>query len=169
MGRIRIKKAAAKESWVRDLPYSRMVYPDTWFDRVKYIFWHLYTPHHSIFRDLALTLGLVHHEGRQHYLLGTVAPHLSIREFTEMLIGRGYANHFVAWEDEGEIVSLRRTDGFAWQYHVRVFEDREVRAHYEYSPECYPISHMKAEHMQDRREYFLDLLGDSILPADEGK
>lgn len=159
------KKSAAKPAWVKELPYSRMEYPEGAWNKAKYIFWRIYTPCHSVVRDVALVLGVVEHDGRQPYLLGTIAPHLSIREFADILIEKGYGNHFVAWEDEGQVISMRRTDGFQWQYHLRVFEDREVRAHYEYTPECYPIAHMKAEHMQDRHQYFFNLLGDTIERA----
>ncbi|HTR19134.1 MAG TPA: hypothetical protein VMH91_04140 [Candidatus Paceibacterota bacterium] len=149
--------------WYDSLPASAMVYPEQLWDRVKYLFWTFYTPYHPLVRDTALRLRVVRHEGRQDFLIGTIAPHLSIPEFISHLLGKGYGNHFVAWKDDGEVVSLRYTDGFAYQYHVRVFEDREVRAHYEYTPECYPISHIMETDMEARREEFLSLLGDTIV------
>jgi hypothetical protein len=91
-----------------------------------------------------------------------VAPHLTIEAFVLQLIEKGYGNHFVAWKDEGEVASLRYVENFVWQYHIRIFEDREVRTHYEYTPECRPISHLKGRAQQERREDFLKMLGDSI-------
>jgi hypothetical protein len=152
-----------EEAWLRNLPYSAMVYPESLWDRSKYVFWRLYTPYHPFVRDMALALGIVWHEGRQDFLLGTIAPHLSVKEFISHLLHHGYGNHFVAWKDDGEIVSLRYVENFATQYHIRVFKDREVRAHYEYTPECYPISHMREVNMEPRRDEFLKLLGDTII------
>lgn len=153
-----------EKKWFSSLPPSRVEYPATLPNRLKYAFWRLYTPYHPFVRDLVLALGLVRHEGRQNYILGMVVPHLTLKEFTSFLIAQGYGNHFVAWEDDGEIVSLRYVKDFVHQYHVRVFHDREVRAHYEYTPECYPILHIMEEDMQARREEFLMLLGNTIVP-----
>ena len=77
---------------------------------------------------------------------------------------KGYGNHFVAWREKGEVVSLRYTTDFAYQYHLRVFEDGEVRGHFEYTPECYPISHMKMVGLEDRRHIFFEHLEDKIVP-----
>lgn len=97
--------------------------------------------------------------------MGTIAPHESITSVIEYLIEHGYANHFVAWKDEGEVVSLRYVENFKYQYHVRIFEDGEVRAHYEYTPECHPVHHYNAVGFEDRRDEFLSLLGDRITQA----
>ncbi len=147
----------------RDLPYSAMIYPRSLRDRAKYVFWRVYTPYHPFVRDTALALGVVRHEGRQHFLLGKVAPHISIQEFVERLVAQGFGNHFVAWEDEGELVSLRYVEDFKCQYHLRVFKDGEVRAHYEYTPECYPILHLREVGIEARRDDFLRMLGDTIM------
>jgi hypothetical protein len=151
------------EAWLRNLPYSGMVYPDAWWDRVKYFLWRIYTPLHPYVRDTALVFGVVYHQGRQDFVLGRVAPHLSVKEFISHVVDKGYGNHFAAWKDEGEVVSLRYVENFACQYHLRVFADREVRAHYEYTPECYPISHMREIDMEPRRDEFLRMLGDTII------
>ena len=163
------KSHMLEESWLHRIPHSRMVYPDTLLDKTKYIFWRFYTPYHHIVRNKAQRLGFsaiyfAKHDrtDRQNYLLGVVAPHLSIEEFVLALIERGFGNHFVAWKDDGEIVSLRYVEDFTCQYHVRVFHDREVRAHYEYTPESRPVSHIKARGQEERREEFLRMFGDII-------
>jgi hypothetical protein len=160
------KKLPAEYAWIQDLPYSGMVYPDSLFSKLKYAFWRVYAPYHPFVRDLALKLGIVHHRGRQEWLIGTVAPHLSIREFVSNLLQQGFGNHFIAWKDDGELISLRHTDSFAYQYHLRVFEDREVRAHYEYTPEYHPVLHLKEYHIEPRREYFLNILKDTVVVAE---
>lgn len=142
-----------------------MAEPDRIADHLKYSFWTFYTPFHPYVRDFAIKIKLVEHAGRQNFLLGTIAPHLSIKEFIQSLVDKGFGNHFIAWNDDGEIASLRRVDNFEYQYHIRIFEDREVRAHYEFTPECYPIAHLNEENMLPRREEFLEILGDTIVPS----
>ncbi len=151
------------KAWARTLPSSKMIYPESFLDRIKYVFWRFYTPHHVFFRDALLSLGVVAHEGRQNFLIGKIAPHLSIKEFVSFLVEHGYGNHFVAWEDEGEVVSLRYVKDFVHQYHMRVFEDGEVRGHYEYTPESHPFLHLNDVHMEDYRGEFISLLGDRII------
>jgi hypothetical protein len=163
---------SAHTSVQKNLPASRMIYPNTILDRAKYLFWRCYTPFHPFFRDLAIATGLVSLERkiarwgrRQDFLLGSIAPQETLRGVVEHLIANGYANHFVAWEDDGEVVSLRYVENFRYQYHIRIFEDGEIRAHYEHTPECCPFRHFKAFGLEERREEFLKLLGDKITPV----
>ncbi len=153
-----------RRALVEKLPQSRMVYPDSLLHRVKYYFWYYYTPYHPTVRDSVIALSLIKNRGRQPFLLGTIAPRLSIEEFVAFLVEHGFGYHRVAWEDDGEVVSLRRVQDFEFQYHLRIFEDREVRGHYEYTPECYPLWHLWDVGREDRREEFLSLLGKRIIP-----
>lgn len=152
------------------IPYSRMVFPQPFFHKLKYIFWRVYTPFHPFFRDTALRLGVVSAKAkatrwgsRQKFLLGHLAPQETFESISAYLVDRGYGNHFVAWEDDGEVVSLRHAADFATQYHIRIFTDGEVRAHFEYTPECHPFKHYHAVGFEPRRDYFLELLGDKII------
>jgi hypothetical protein len=158
------------QQWIKTLPASSMVYPDTFKDRLKYITWRLYTPLHPLVRDASVALGIMNHvdkypRGRQPYMLGTIAPGVTMQEFISHMISQGFGNHFVAWKDSGQVVSLRYLDGFKYQYHLRVFEDGEVRGHYEFTPECHPILHMRDDSMEERRAEFLKFLGDWIVIA----
>lgn len=151
------------EQWVKNLPSSRMVFPNEMVNRIKYFAWRVYTPLHPYFRDALLGLRILHHQGRQDFLLGRIAPGQTLREFVSHCIERGYGNHFVAWHDEGEVVSLRYVDDFAYQYHLRIFRDGEVRGHFEYTPEYRPIAHMRDVGCEDRRHIFYEHLGDRIV------
>lgn len=155
-------------SWIEKLPPSKMVYPEQFVHRIKYYLWRLFTPYHPTFRDGAIALRIVRNHGRQAYLLGTIANDQSVEEFVSFLVGKGYAHHRVAWTDEGEVVSLRLVTNFMYQYHIRVFEDGEVRGHYEYTPECYPLLHMWDIGREERREEFLGQFGDTIIPSTSG-
>ena len=149
--------------WEKSLPSSTMIYPSSIQDRLKYHLWKLYTPFHPRVRDLALTLKIVSHSGRQNYLIGKISPGQTIKNIVDLFIAHGYGNHFIAWKDEGELVSLRRVVDFKYQYHIRIFADGEIRGHYEYTPECYPFLHLKAVDQIDRREEFLRILRGKII------
>ncbi|OYV84015.1 MAG: hypothetical protein B7X04_01230 [Parcubacteria group bacterium 21-54-25] len=144
-----------------------MVYPNTHLDRAKYLFWRAATPIHPSIRDVLTTLGIFRYSGRQPFLLGHVAPHTTLKEFIRHLIKRGYGNHFVAWHDSDELVSLRIADGFRRQYHLRVFGDGAVHGHYEYTPEAHPFLHLNQIGFEDRRDFFLAQCGELIVPATE--
>jgi hypothetical protein len=153
------------EKWIKELPRSRIAYPSGGSDRLKYWIWRFYTPLHPVVRDASTRLGIITHEGRQDYLLGSLAPKRSLRDFISFLISRGFGNHFIAWKDQGELVSLRRTVGFRYQYHVRIFTDGEVRCHYEYTPEYRPLRHMIQVGFEDRTAEFRELAQDWIVPT----
>lgn len=139
-----------------------MAYPSTKRDRLKYWFWKMYTPFHKPVRNTSLALGLVKHEGRQDFLLGTLDPGRSVRDFVSFLIAHGFGNHFIAWKEEDELVSLRRAVGFTHQYHIRIFTDGEVRCHFEYTPECHPLLHLREIGIEDRTNEFKNLVQDWI-------
>ena len=151
--------------WKHRLPYARMVFPPETWNRVKYVFWRCYTPFHPLVRDTALALGVVRHDERQDYLLGTIADGQDLEDFVNHCLSLGYGNHFIAWRDKDEVLGLRLVENFTYQYHIRVFTDGEVRGHYEFTPECYPILHMKKIGQEDRRHVFYEHLGKRIVPS----
>src|SRR3989344_7502176 len=157
----------------KTLPHSRMVYPERPAHLIKYHFWRVYTPLHPFVRDLALALRIVKFESRsERFPLGTVAPHSSVEKLVHYLVSRGYAYHRVAWEDNGELVGMRRVENFLYQYHIRIYEDGEVRGHYEFTPEAYPILHLNRIGQEARREEFLELLKARFIeynPADRAQ
>lgn len=144
---------------------SVLPYPEGAWERTKYYFWRLITPGYTFGRDLLLSSGFIHHEGRQNYLFGHLRPDRKLEDFLKHIAGHGFGNHFIAWTDDGEVASLRLLDGFKWQYHLRVFSDGEVRGHYEHTPEAHPIRHLKEVGMKPDFETFLRFLGDWIIPA----
>jgi hypothetical protein len=158
-----------QQKWIKDLPRSKISYPTRLRDRAKYVFWRTYTPFHPLLRGTARVLGVDTEsfvetdEGRQNYLLGNIAPDTSLREFVDHLVSQGFANHFVAWKDNNELVSLRRVENFTHQYHIRIFKDGEVRGHYEFTPECYPFRHLRARGQEHRPEEFKKLFGDRVI------
>lgn len=148
------------------IPDSVLPYPKGFWNRTKYIFWKLISPGYEWGRDTLLRLGIIHHEGRQNFLIGTLAPRVKIEDLLAYLIDvQGFANNFIAWTDDGEVLSLRRLENFEWQYHLRIFSDGEVRGHYEYTPEAHPAWHSMEVRWEPRYEEFRRFLGDWIVPA----
>ncbi len=163
---------AKREAWIDALPASRVQKPKKVKEQAKYFLWRAISPVHPRMRRAAEAMGLkserfVQHEkpGRQKFLIGTLSPGKSVRELVHHLVAQGYGNHFLAWRDESQVVSLRLVESFTNQYHLRIFEDGEVRGHYEHTPESYPIKHLFAEGQIDTRDVFLAHLGNFITPA----
>jgi len=153
-----------------------MVYPTALHDQFKYWFWRLYTPLHPFVRNASYRLGIgtflmkqvvpeIRHEGRQDFLLGTLDPSRSVHEFVSFLIGQGFGNHFIAWRDTDELVSLRRTVDFKHQYHIRIFKDGEVRGHFEFTPEYHPVLHLVRIGFEEKTAEFKTLVQDWLIPV----
>ena len=147
----------------RTIPDSVLPYPRGLWNKLKYRFWKAFYPFHNSARNFLLALGILSHQGRQEYLFGTLAAGKSVEEFLKYLEKHGFGNHFIAWEDDGEVISLRRLEGFESQYHVRIFKDGEIRGHYEFTPECYPIMHFRAVGQEERRKDFEIFFGDWVV------
>ncbi len=146
-------------AYAAGLPISKMIYPDQLINRLKYYIFKIYNPMHPFWRDLLLMLGLIRHTvDRQDYLLGTLREDRKVEDLLAYLVQKGFGNHFIAWVDEGEISSLRLLENFEYQYHIRIFKDGQIRGHYEYTPECHPIHHLKEKDMRDGRELFSQIL-----------
>lgn len=153
-----------------------MIYPAGSRDKMKYWFWVLYTPLHPLLRAVLYRTGIARilarrvvpemaGTGRQDFLIGTIRPEYSIQELVAYLVSQGFGNHFIAWRDADEVVSLRRTVDFKNQYHIRIFTDGEVRGHYEYTPEYRTLLHLIRIGFENRLSEFNELLEDWIIPA----
>ena len=141
------------------IPDSVLPYPEGFFDRLKYFAWKAISPGYEFGRNVLLKLHFIHHEGRQHFVIGKMASGVTLQAFLKYLHSQGFANHFIAWKDDGQIVSVRKLVNFDWQYHLRIFNDGEVRGHYECTPEAHPQRHLKEIGLEARREDFLKILG----------
>lgn len=114
----------------------------TFWEHCEKIFWRLITPIFPFLRDTALTLGIVKHKGRQACHIGWLRPGKDPQTFKDYLITQGFEECTIAWIDEGEMFNLRRRRSFKYQFHVRLFTDREVCVHDELTPEYSPLDHL---------------------------
>jgi hypothetical protein len=152
-----------EEAFKGRIPDSVLPFPDGFIDRFKYIAWRTVISRGFEWgRDLLLRFGFVTHEGRQDYVIGKLAPGVTVAQFLHYLETQRFGNHFVAWIDKDQVISLRRLDGFKRQYHLRVFKDGEVRGHYEWTPEAHPKWHLQEVGMEERRDDFARFLGDWV-------
>ncbi len=105
-----------------------------------------------------------HENGRQPYHIGWLAPGKTLKEL-EMHLHEtwGFGNHFVAWADNGQVLSWRKLEDFDHQYHIRVFKDGEIRGHHEYTPESKPIKHFAEIEEESRTDDFKKFLEGFIV------
>lgn len=112
--------------------------------------------------------GLGFHSSRQNFLIGKLRDdsRATLGEIETRLRQAGFENAIIAWKDPGQILSLRKFDGRDHQFHIRVFNDGEVRIHRELSTEAHPLGHAIEADLVSGEDYFLPLLRDLITERD---
>jgi len=112
-------------------------------------------------RKVLQALGM--HKVRKPYLLGFIdSSKYSLADLENHLKSVGFEKAKLAWKEPGEVQSVRRVDGLKFPWHVRVFDDGEVRGHYEYSAEKHPVRHLQGKVYHDDKKFLLSLLGDYV-------
>jgi hypothetical protein len=109
-------------------------------------------------RDLFLFLRLAKHGGRQEYSIGFLKKRVNLRNHLEK---NGFENSYYSWIDDGEFLSMRKVEK-EFQYHIRLFDDMELRGHYEYVPDGFPIKHLREDCFKQKKKYFSFLLKDHL-------
>ena len=107
------------------------------------------------------------HKFRQRFLIGHLNANFNKENLEKMLYEQGFENAIIAWCDPGEVLSMRKINDEIYQYHIRLFIDGEIRAHYEYSPEAKPIDHIRETFFKPETEFFKDLLGGYLISGKE--
>lgn len=133
--------------------------------RIKNFIWHkIYFVFPRVQRALLRSHVVWHDKGRQHFHIGWLAPHKSLKDLENHLHKKwGFGNHFVAWTDDGQVLSWRKLVDFDHQYHIRVFSDGEIRGHYEYTPESKPIAHFTEVDEEAKRKEFHKFLDGYVV------
>lgn len=135
----------------------------TTIQKLKQKFWRAIYPTFKKAEHLFLPF---HEKRRQPYHIGWLHPNKTLPQLKRHLSSRwGFGNHFIAWEDTGQVLSWRKLESFEEQYHLRVFSDGEIRGHYEYTPEYDPVRHFFAYQFQfmPKRHNFLQYLEGYIV------
>ena len=102
------------------------------------------------------------HNFRQRYAIGQLRNQRTKEHLSAFLLSEGYEKAILAWKDPGEVLSMRKIDLHQFQFHIRLFSDGEVRAHYEYAPEVHPWKHFVEVGFEPRREHFIAFLKDFL-------
>ncbi len=132
----------------------------SFLDRIKQKTWHYLYKFFPLVQSYFVRF---HEKGRQRYHIGWLAEGKTLEDLKLHLHHMwGFGNHFVAWPDEGQVLSWRKLADFQDQYHIRVFEDGEIRGHYESTPEAHPIAHFDERGETFRKEDFLKFLGEYV-------
>jgi hypothetical protein len=127
----------------------------------KQRFWNILYPVFPVLEHLVVPL---HDKKRQKYHLGWLSPDKSLADLKRHLSTKWqFGNHFVAWEDTDQILSWRKIVSFNEQYHLRVYNDGEIRGHFELTPEGAPLKHFWGKGEKDRKKDFLNFLGSCVV------
>ena len=125
--------------------------------RIKRGFWNILYP---VFPHVERIFLFAHKRKRQPFHIGWLAPGKTLTKMKDHLAQKyQFGNHFVAWEDAGQVLSWRKLEGFTYQYHLRIFEDGEIRGHYELTPEAAPVAHFFEKGEIARTRDFVLFLG----------
>lgn len=137
-------------------------------ERSERILWHFVTPVFPAIVNTLLKLHIIKHNCRQPFLIGKLIEGKTMGDLKEYLSANfGFGNHFIAWNDQGQLFSWRKRVNFEEQYHLRGFADGELRGHYEETPEAHPLKHILEHGETDRRDDFLNFMKGWIIPATE--
>lgn len=109
------------------------------------------------------------HKTRQKYHVGYLAPQYKADDLKKNLLEKDFENAILTWRDPSEILNMRKIDAEIYQYHLRIFEDGEIRGHYEYSSEGNPWGHIVETCFEPRLDYFKELLGKIIAEKSPGE
>lgn len=115
-----------------------------------------------LFPRLERTFSFLRSDVRQAFLLGHLRQSADVLQ--AHLCAHGFEDMLFAWVDDGQVASLRKRDG-DFQYHLRIFDDGEVRGHYEYAPDVAPIKHVLRVAREERFTDFIRFCGECIRPA----
>jgi hypothetical protein len=130
------------------------------FQKFKQRVWYIIYP---IFPRVEHLFLFIHGNKRQRFHVGWLAPHHTVAGLKTHLSNKwGFGNHFIAWEDDKQILSWRKLDSFKKQYHLRLYSDGEIRGHYELTPEAAPIAHLHKTEQTPRTKDFLEFLGSFV-------
>jgi hypothetical protein len=118
-------------------------------------------------RDALIFCRIIHHSGRQQYLVGKLASNKTANDFVNHMQSLGFHKYKIAWKDDGEILSLRKLASFDFCYHIRLFEDGEIRGHYERTVESNFWHHFFEVGMEQREREFREFLGELLEVSHE--
>ena len=129
---------------------------------LRQILWYPIKPVFPLLRNIFVRVGLVTppDNGRHRFPFGFLKDGFSATEFRVLLKGRGFYIQPMAFIDPDQKLSLRKLDqeNPHFQYHLRLYEDGEIRGHYEKTPEDHPLDHLREIGFEPKHPDFLKML-----------
>ncbi len=122
-------------------------------------------PLFPVLQSVVFALGLDRNpKEREAFLLGRLKDGVSLAQAREHLLRHGFFDNPVAYTDPGQVLSLRRLSDEHpdHQYHIRIFNDGEVRGHYEFTPEDKPWKHLHNVGLEAQREKYIPWVQDIL-------
>lgn len=132
------------------------------WETIKNIFWGALEPLFPTLRDIWIWCGFMTPPPRQNFHYGYVKKDIRISDVRELLNKNGFSHDYIAWVDPGEVLNMRKVVDIIFQYHVRLFNDGEVRAHHEYTGESHCFKHLFEKGMTKGEDYLYPLLKDVL-------
>jgi hypothetical protein len=129
--------------------------------------WKRLTPLFPFLRTKFGFLRYLRYKGRETYPIGYIKKDLTLAKLESELRTQGFERYCVAWIDQGEVLGMRKSEGFEMQYHVRIFNDGEVRGHFELTPEYRAFKHFFDIGKIARTEDFITMIGHLLEPNSE--
>lgn len=103
--------------------------------------WGVLTPIFPFLRSKFFFLRYLRYIGRENYLIGYIRKDLTLNALEKELKKLGFIRYYVAWIDQGEVLGVRKSVAFEKQYHLRIFDNGEIRGHFELTPEYRAFRH----------------------------
>lgn len=100
---------------------------------------------------------------RQPFLIGRLHGDATAERVITHLKYAGFDHTTLAWQDHGQIASLRKFIDPERQCHIRIFTDGEIRGHIEYAPETRPFAHLLEHHFVPIEETLLTPLQNFLI------
>lgn len=104
-------------------------------------------------------LRTLRYKGREDYIIWNLCDSISIAEAKTALEKLWFQEYAVAWIDIWEVLGMRKNDWFEYQYHIRLFNDGEVRWHYELTPEYARFRHFFDFYKIEKKSDFIGMIG----------
>lgn len=120
-------------------------------------------PFFPFFQWLTIKLGTVKAPNKRgEFLVGKLREGIVHKKAQEVLEQHGFFINRIAYTEPGQVLSMRRlsTKNPEWQYHVRIFDDGEIRGHCEVTPSDHPIDHLNLSTMEHRPNDFAKWIKD---------
>lgn len=120
-------------------------------------------PFFPFFQWFFIKLGIIKAPNKRgDFIVGKLKEGVRQEKAQEVLEQHGFFINRIAHTEPGQILSMRRLSikNPEWQYHIRIFNDGEIRGHCEVTPSDHPIDHLNLSTIEHRPHDFAGWIKD---------